>query len=177
MKKINKMALAAVLTLTAAGSMIFAGCGENASAKEDLGTYHYNRSEYAVITQGSLIRSYSETVTIYSDYTFSATFVFDCYYSSDGESFNPTAYKANTVYGVYEISYEDADLGEKGIKITDVTRVVTDGADVQKADFTSDLTDVINDSVLGKEITLASDYKSSESISNYSVNNALNKKE
>lgn len=72
---------------------------------------------------------------------------------------------------------EDADLGEKGIKITDVTRVVTDGADVQKADFTSDLTDVINDSVLGKEITLASDYKSSESISNYSVNNALNKKE
>lgn len=170
MKKFQKLALVAALAATVSCVGMFAGCS---SAKEEVGTYHYNYSEFAKITQGSLIRSYSDVLTIYSDNTFTLSSVFDCYYSSDGEAYNPVSYSACTAYGTYEVVSEDADLGEMTIKITDITKCVVDGETVVlKEEFTDKVIEATK-KVIDKEVILTFDYKISDSISVSGVANAL----
>lgn len=171
MKKFQKLALVAAMTATVSCVGMFAGC--SAPAKEEVGIYHYNLTNFSKITQGWLLASWADTITIYSDNTFSLSSVYDSYYSSDGEAFSPVYYSACTAYGTYEIVSEDADLGEKTIKITDITKCVVDGETVVlKEEFTDKVIEATK-KVLDKEVILTFDYKISDSISVSGVANAL----
>lgn len=177
MTKFKKLAAMTAVMLSLAGLALFGGC--SGTAVENLGIYHYNRSEFVVIEQGKLIRSYADSMTVYSDNTFAVSCIFDCYYSSDGEAFNPVSYMSYNMYGTYEVISEDAELGEMTIQITDVTMFEVDtlsGA-IQKENFSEALNAAVSEGYLGKELLLTSDYKISEQLIDFGVNGALTPEE
>lgn len=171
MTKFKKFLSISALAIAAVSALAFGGCSETA---ETLGVYHYNHSEFVKITQGSLVRSYADSMAICSDDTFAASSVFDCYYSSDGEAYNPVSYLAYSYYGTYEVINEDADLGEMTIRITDVIEFQTgDSGSYGKEDFSEEFIELVNSEYIGREIILTSDYKVSENLLSVSIAQAL----
>ena len=163
MKKFQKLALIAAMTATVAGAGMMVGCGS--PAKEELGVYHYNRSEYRVIEQGKLMNGYSSVMVINSDNTFSATTVYDSYYSSDGETYSPVYYVACGLYGTYEVVSEDTDLGEKTVKITSVTALEFESIGrISSENFDEKTAEQVSSKLIGAEYVLDSAFKISEYI-------------
>lgn len=177
MTKFKKLAAMTALMLSLAGLALFGGC--SGTAVENLGIYHYNRSEYRVIEQGKLMNSYSDSMTIYSDNTFAVSCVYDSYYSSDGEAYNPVYYSAYNMYGTYEVVSEDAELGEKTIQITDVTmfQVDTLSGSILKEEFSEELSTAVSETLIGKELLLTSDYKISEQLIDFRIYGVLTPEE
>ena len=62
--------------------------------------------------------------------------VFD--YTTDGTNWYPLAQSTEYYYGTYELVSEDAELGEKIIRITSVTGCKGDGYDTTSTDYAPD---------------------------------------
>lgn len=165
MKKFTKLAMTAAVALTMVGSAAaLAGC-TGAPAKDLAGIYTNNSSKYMQITQGKIILSFADSITLFSDNTFAASCVYECYYSSDGEAYNPATYIACNMYGSYEVVSEDADLGEKTIKLSDVTKIEYGNNGVaEKSEWNSELAEYVNTNLIGFSTILTSDYKMAEPI-------------
>lgn len=69
------------------------------------------------------------------------------------------------MYGNYEVVSEDADLGEKTIKITDVTKIEFGNNGVaEKSEWNSELAEYVNTNLIGFSTILTSDYKTADPI-------------
>lgn len=137
MKKILSVVLCLSLMLGCA--CMLTACGGNAGVTQ-VGTWEYAELTYRVIEQGKLNTGNFNNITLFSDNTFVLTVEMNTYYSSDGgETYNPVADNYYVVHGTYEVTDENAELGEKTIKIASITRVQTNefdtetGTDAQKA--------------------------------------------
>lgn len=161
MKKTSRI-MAFVLAVLAVLAM--ASCGGNKGA-EEVGTWEYSALSFRTIEQGKLGTGVFNAITVYSDGTFVLTAEQNTYYSSDGgETYNPVSDVYYIVRGTYETVEENAELGEKTIKINSITRVVTNefdtetGTDAQKAAMGTC-------EAVGQEIILDAAYKMSEPVS------------
>lgn len=157
MAKFKKAAAAFALAAVAAISLMFVGC--SGGGAEIDGIYHYSSVNPATIDQGRLIRTTQESMTIFTDNTFSAGCVNDTLYSSDGTSYNPTYFAFCNVYGTYEVISEDDILNERTIKITDITMVVTAAGSFEQESFTAEQNETVDSILVGKEMILTSDYE------------------
>lgn len=162
MKKQMKSVLCAVLAL-----MIFAltACGSGGGGATQVGTWESSEIELRTIEQGKLNTLRYNTITLYSDNTFTMVNTQNTYYSSDGgETFNPVSDVGCIVYGKYETVEINEEIGDHTIKIAEITRV-------QSGEFDSDTdaTDANKEAMksgdaVGFEVILTSDHKISEVI-------------
>ena len=154
------MALIMVLALAACGD---SGNGGGAS---QVGTWELTDLTFRTIEQGKLTAASNGTITLYSDNSYVVSCARNTYYSSDGgETYNPTNYMNAILYGTYELVSEDAELGEKSIKITAISRAIVNGYDTETAGATdADKEIMSSNELIGKELYLGSDGKISEMI-------------
>ena len=104
-----------------------------------------------------------EVITLFSDNTFHLTTCLLCYYTPDnGETYVQSFDFFATVRGKYETVSEDKELGEKTIKLTEITEIATRDTD-SKQDST--LAEKLKDNpAVGRELVLGMDHKISEQI-------------
>lgn len=157
MAKIKKAVLVLVIAALACVPFLLTGCS-GGGAQID-GIYHYSSISPATIDQGKLIRTTQESMTVFTDNTFSACSVNDTLYSSDGVAYNPTYFAFCDLFGTYEVISEDTVLKEKTIKITDVTKVITADGEFLQENFTAEQAAAVDEALVGKEIILTSDHE------------------
>lgn len=154
------LALIMLLALTA--------CGGESGGATALGTWHISEVEMRTIEQGKLAAAIGSVITVYSDNTFVLVNIGNTYYSSDGgETYVPTMDCTFTVYGKCETVDTNEELGERTIKVTEITRVLggteagynsdTDASDAAKEA-------IKNNDFIGYEMILTGDYKIAEQV-------------
>lgn len=153
------MALAMLLALAACGD---SGSGGGATM---VGIWEMTDYIGQTIEQGKLSAGANSTIVLFSDNTYALSLTRNTYYSSDGgETYNPTNYNGLVAYGTYEITSEDAELGEKILKFVTIDRVVNGEYDTDVAVTDTEKEIMASSDVVGKEIYLTSDGKMSELI-------------
>lgn len=164
MKKAKRSIVVIIMVACMLATLVLSGCSEKV---EERGIYYYLDTVHSTIEQGQIMQTFSDTITIYSDNTFSSISTYYTLYSSDGETWAPAYSNCNIVYGTYEISNEDADLGEKTMKITGITGYydVVGNSKVDASKFTEAAKAKINEEIINKEFILTSDSKISEKVS------------
>lgn len=166
MKKLTQQLLCVGMALVMI--LALAACGDSGSSGGTvaIGTWELTDLTFRTIEQGKLATAFNSTITIYSDNTYVVASARNTLYSSDGgESYNPTNYINAILYGTYELINEDAELGEKTVKITTVSRAIVNGHDTETAGATdADKEIMSNNELLSKELYLGSDGKISEMI-------------
>lgn len=118
-------------------SLLLTGCGSgntgnagNAGASIE-GTHSALTVSTMSIEQGLLIFAGADTITIFSDNTFVLTSRADTYYSADGgQSVSNQGIQLTNLCGTFEVVDDNADIGERTIKITEVTYVQFNGEDL-----------------------------------------------
>ncbi len=159
MKKTLSIVLALVLALTC---FLAVASAEGTTT----GTWSLTTVSPRIIDQGALMTGENCTITLLEDGTYILTSAMCTLYSSDGgETYNPVFYGAATVYGTYEVTEIDEELGDTIINLLSVDRCVSgeydsdvDATDEVKAAMTAHAT-------IGMEIILGSDHKVAEMIS------------
>lgn len=165
MKKLSKLlviALAVAMCLTG-----LCACGGNVARE----TYTFREVTFRTIEQGKLGTGGYNILTLSSDGSFELTVCNDTYYSSDnGESYNPVSMLCATIYGKYEVTNEDKDLGDKTVKITEVSAVVIEdvkyeGETLSKLNaYAATGSTGLNESLVGKEVIVDKSHGISEKI-------------
>lgn len=163
MKKIKVLsALLAALMLMS----LLAGCGGGSDGATEVGTWENSEIELRTIEQGKLNTLRYNTITLYSDNTFTMVNTQNTYYSGDGgENFNPVNYISCIVSGKYETVDVNEEIGDRTIKFTEITRVQSGEFDSDKDANDTNKEAMKSDEVIGVEIILTSDCKISEVIS------------
>ncbi len=158
MKKTLSIVLALVLALTC---FLAAASAEGSTA----GTWSLTTVSPRVIDQGMLMTGESCTITLLEDGTYILTSTMCTLYSSDGgETYNPVFNGAATIYGKYEVTEIDEELGDTIISILSVDRCLSGeyDSDIEASDELKAL--MAEHSTIGMEIILGSDHKVAEMI-------------
>lgn len=126
MKRLAKKSLVAVVCAALAVVMlgcVLVGCS---GGKESKGSYSMANIVAFDIGQGTLIQSFNDTLTAYSDETFSLVDDTEVWMKQDA---SVTVKSSMVVYieGTYETVSENAELGESTVRLTDVTAVAFNG--------------------------------------------------
>lgn len=166
MKKLTQQLLCVGMALVMI--LALAACGDSGSSGGTvaIGTWELTDLTFRTIEQGKLAAASNCTITIYSDNTYVVACARNTLYSSDGgESYNPTNYNNAILYGTYELVSEDAELGEKAVKVTTIDRVLRNGYDTAAAGPTDAEKEIMSNSeLIGIDLYLGSDGKISEMI-------------
>lgn len=165
MKKLTKRLLGVGMTLVMLLALAACGDGGKSGGFSEVGTWELTDVLIRTIDQGKLSAGANSTITLYSDNTFVLTCARNTYYSSDGgETFNPVSYSGALIRGTYEITNDDAELGEKTMKVTKISRIVKGNYDSDASATDADKELMANNELVGREIFLGSDGKMSEII-------------
>ena len=160
-----KKTLSIVLTLCLALTCLFTCLTASADAVAEAGIWEMTDITRSDIEQGKLINAVNNTITLLPDGTYAMSLVYDTHYSSDGgETYNPVSYIAIFVYGTYEVTEVDEDLGDVIINITSVDRVVCGDYDSAVSGTEEDAAAMAACPFVGSEIILGGDHKPAEAI-------------
>lgn len=142
-------------------------CGKNdaqaATGFSEVGIWENTDVTNSVVDGANISMPSHETIVLYSDNTFALVSVMEIYYSTDGgETYNPLYDWFAKVYGKYETVGTNEELGERTVKITEITRILHRDTN---SDSDSALAEMVkNNGAIGKEIILGADYKMSEKV-------------
>lgn len=165
MKKMTRRRLCVGMAL--AMTLALAACGNGGSSSGTTMVGIWEKTDYIgrTIEQGKLSAGANSTIVLFSDNTYALSLTRNTYYSSDGgETYNPTSYVGALAYGTYEITSDDAELGEKTMKFTTIDRVVAGEYDTDVAVTDAEKEIMTGNEIIGKEIYLTSDGRMSELI-------------
>ena len=113
--------LAAALVLATAVTC-FAGCG---AAKEELGSWSTSVFDKSANEFATMFRHYDDTLSLYSDNTYKLEKQYYTYVSTDGgDSYVLRASGSTYLYGTYEVTETNEELGEQTVKLADVSKVI-----------------------------------------------------
>lgn len=158
------MALAMLLALAACGD---SGSGGASVDVTEVGTYKYSKLTLAPFESAALMNVVFNSITLYSDNTFTLTNIADTHATSDFESIHRSAIIDVVAYGTYEILETSEELNESTIKITSVTRIINGTTDTN----TDELSDenrawmLTNNGAVGTEIIVSNEDHSMTEIS------------
>lgn len=159
MKKTLCIVLALTLTLTC----LFTCVSALADAVPEVNMWELTEITRRDIEQGKLISTYSNSITLIPDGTFALALVSDTLYSSDGgETYNPVNYFTIFLYGTYEVTEVDEELGDVIINITSIDRVVRGDFDSAVNGTEEDAAAMAGHPFVGAEIILGSDHRLAE---------------
>ena len=115
----------------------------------------------------TLINASFNSLTLYSDKTFTLTNIADTCATSDFESLHRSAIIDVVAYGTYEVISTDSELHESTIKITSVTRVINGNTDTDSDDLAADVKDWVikNNGAVGTEIIVNDDDRTMTNVS------------
>ncbi len=158
MKK-NKIVSVLVAMLMVVCLLPLTACGD--TGVTEVVTASKSELSFEVIEQGKLAWSRCSTATLYSDNTYMIISAGGVYYSSDGgETYSPYADWGTIYYGTCEIVDENAELGERTIKITSIDRMVNGDYDSN----TDEAADLANNELIGTELILTDAHELSDII-------------
>lgn len=153
------------LALVVVMALAFIACSGSKGATQ-IGTWESSVLNFTTIEQGKLGSAYINNITLYDDGTFVLTTVQNDYYSSDGgETYNPVSNIGVILYGKYETVELDEEIGDRTIKITEITRLVNHEFDSAVSASDADKEAIANNEAIGTEIILGSDHKMANQIS------------
>ena len=161
MKKLMKKTLLPALILILA--LAFAACGNAKTAEPasvtEVGTYKYDEIKMYPFQGATLINASFNSLTLYSDNTFTLTNIADTCATSDFESLHRPAIIDVVAYGTYEVVSTDSELHETTVKITSVKRVINGNTDTDGSSIASDVKDwvITNSGAIGTEIIVNDD--------------------
>ena len=160
-----KKTLSIVLALCLALSCLFSCLTASAEAVAEAGVWELTDITRSDIEQGKLINAVNNTIPLLPDGTHAMSLVYDTHYSSDGgETYNPVSYITFFVYGTYEVTEIDEDLGDVIISITSLDRIVCGDYDSAVNGTEEDAAALAAHPFVGTEIILGGDHKPAEAI-------------
>ena len=171
MNNLFKKTICTALILVMSLSLVACGNQNNAAPAEpsvtEVGTYKYSNLTMHPFQGATLINASFNSLTLYSDKTFTLTNIADTCATSDFESLHRSAIIDVVAYGTYEVISTDSELHESTIKITSVTRVINGNTDTDSDGLAADIKDWVikNNGAVGTEIIVNDDDRTMTNVS------------
>ena len=148
MKKIMAKRGTILVLIFVLSALILAGCGASASngsattaapaAKEDLGTWYKTIYSKSANEFATMFRTNFDSLTLFSDNSYKLEKQYCTYVSTDGgETYVLRATNAAYILGKYEVVESNDELGEKTVKLSDISKVTLGDTsfDITNGDF------------------------------------------